>query len=386
MIQEDIDKKYPAIKRKNTPIRISAVIAKGLLLFIIINLLFALIDTESIGKFSLYNHLFPGRLRLPFGENPALAYNFSINNVDAMFASHEISGKEKMMDEFRILVIGDSSTWGILLKPEETIAGILNLKGINCDGKKIRAYNLGYPTLSLMKDVMLLDQGMGFKPDLILWPVTLEAFPIDKQLASPLVAENMDRIDRLSNMLPAQISDLIKNKEHETTIFENSIVGQRRNLADLLRLQLYGSMWAATGIDQVYPLKYEHAQLDLKEDYTFHGWTNPDQLSKGLVLDILKTGSMLAGNTPMLIINEPILISDGINSDIRYNFYYPRWAYDQYRKIMEEYNHNRSWQYLDLWNIVSSSEFTNSAIHLTPAGEIIYTDFIIDKITSSYCN
>lgn len=233
---------------------------------------------------------------------------------------------------------------------------------------------------------MILDQGMGFKPDLILWPVTLEAFPIDKQLASPLVAENLDRIDRLSNMLPAQLSDLIKNKEHEATIFENSIVGQRRNLADLLRLQLYGSMWAATGIDQVYPLKYEHAQLDLKEDYTFHSWTNPDQLSKDLVLDILKTGSMLAGNTPMLIVNEPILISDGINSDIRYNFYYPRWAYDQYRKIMEEYNHNRSWLYLDLWNIVPSSEFTNSAIHLTPAGEIIYTDFIIDKITATYCN
>jgi hypothetical protein len=386
MSQEGMHKKSTDTKREENPIRFSMVLAKGLLLFIVLNLLFALIGNESIGKFSLYNHIFPGRLRLPFGENPAEAYSFSLNNLDAMFASHEISGKGEVNDEFRILVIGDSSTWGILLKPEETLVGLINKKGINCQGKRIRAYNLGYPTLSLTKDVMILDQGMSIKPDLIIWPVTLEAFPIENQFSSPLVAENMDHIERLSKILPIPLSDPIKREDFGTTIYEKSIVGQRRNLADLLRLQLYGSMWAATGIDQVYPLKYEHAQLDLKDNISFHEWTDPDQLSNGLAMDILKTGSILAGEVPMIIVNEPILISQGINSDLRYNFYYPRWAYDQYRKIMEDYNRNRSWQYLDLWNKVPPSEFTNSAIHMTPVGELIYSGFIIDEISASYCN
>ena len=33
---------------------------------------------------------------------------------------------------------------------------------------------------------------------------------------------------------------------------------------------------------------------------------------------------------------EPMLISAGKNSDIRYNFFYPRWAYDEYRRQMAE--------------------------------------------------
>jgi hypothetical protein len=86
MIQEEIRKSNLDFKRKEKPIRISAVLIKGLLLFIIFNILFTFIDSESIGKFSFYNHLFPGRLRLPFGENPTLAYNLSLNNVEAMIA------------------------------------------------------------------------------------------------------------------------------------------------------------------------------------------------------------------------------------------------------------------------------------------------------------
>ena len=72
---------------------------------------------------------------------------------------------------------------------------------------------------------------------------------------------------------------------------------------------------------------------------------------------------------PTLLVNEPMLISNGANSDIRYNFYYPRWAYDAYRQQLAEYIQRTGHNYLDLWDLVPMSEFTNSAIHLTPAGE-----------------
>jgi hypothetical protein len=63
---------------------------------------------------------------------------------------------------------------------------------------------------------------------------------------------------------------------------------------------------------------------------------------------------------------EPMFVSQGFNSDIRYNFYYPRWAYDDYRDMMAELSARNGWQYLDLWDFIPPDEFTNSAVHMTP--------------------
>ncbi len=101
------------------------VILKGLVLFLLFDLVLAGVNPAGLGKISLYNRLFPGRLRFPFGENPAQSYNLSLFNLDAMFASHVIANGAKPASEYRVLVIGDSSTWGTLLRPEQTLAGQL---------------------------------------------------------------------------------------------------------------------------------------------------------------------------------------------------------------------------------------------------------------------
>jgi hypothetical protein len=85
----------------------------------------------------------------------------------------------------------------------------------------------------------------------------------------------------------------------------------------------------------------------------------------------------------MMLVNEPILISNGANSDIRYNFFYPRWAYDNYRRMLSERAATSQWNYLDLWDLVPMTEFTNSAIHLTPAGEKLLADKIAQAIQTS---
>jgi hypothetical protein len=80
-----------------------------------------------------------------------------------------------------------------------------------------------------------------------------------------------------------------------------------------------------------------------------------------------------------VLINEPMLISTGENNDIRYNFYYPRWAYDQYRQALGEYCVANTWTCLDLWDAVPQERFTNSAIHLDPLGE----EMLVEKIIQS---
>ena len=348
---------------------IGRVFLKALLLLLAANLVFALLNPlPALGRISLYNSLFPGRPRLPFGETPDRAYNFSLFSLDAMFASHEIN-RPKAPDEYRVVVVGDSSVWGILLKPEETLAGLLNARGIKApDGRRLVFYNLGYPTISLAKDLMVLTWVRRYQPDAIVWLTTLESFPRDKQTASPILQRN-----------PAAVRQLIQDYHlnldphdpalQDPTFWGRTLFGERRALADLFRLQLYGVSWAATGIDQYYPPTYERWANDLAADPTFHGLPPPHLLKADLSLDVLQAGMSLFPGKPVLLVNEPMAVSSGENHEIRYNFFYPRWAYDDYRQILLGLAQEQGWNYLDLWDAVPPAQFTNSAIHLTPEGE-----------------
>jgi hypothetical protein len=132
-------------------------------------------------------------------------------------------------------------------------------------------------------------------------------------------------------------------------------------------------MWAATGIDQTYPGDYVPAQRDFEADDTaFAGWESGPLPADQLLTGAFSAGTSLAGDVPVLVVNEPILVSTGTNSDIRYNFFYPRWAYDQYRQLMVGLAADADWAYLDLWDSVPEAEFTNSAVHLTPSGSQTY--------------
>jgi len=367
------------------PVRPIPVLVKGLILFLAFNLVFAVWNPSSLDKASLYNHLFPGRERFPFGEDPAQAYNLSLFDLNAMFASHVISAGVKPVGEYRVLMIGDSSTWGILLKPEQALAGQLDAARMQtCNGRTVRVYNLGYPTISLMKDLMVLEAATRYQPDLIVWPVTLEAFPVDRQLSSPIVANNAERVQTLIQKYNLDYNPM-DPAFSSNDFWLRTIVGQRRNLADLFRLQLYGVMWAATGIDQAYPSDYSRAQTDLSTDLTFDGVQPPVLNPAKLAFAILEAGLRSAGGTPVLLVNEPMLISSGKNSDLRYNFYYPRWAYDQYRQMMADRAAKNAWNYLDLWNLAPANEFTNSAIHLTPAGEALLAEQVGKSILQISC-
>ncbi len=344
------------------------IVLKGLLLFLLIDLAFGLGSALKMGNLSLYNRVFPGRQRFPFGESPQQAYNFSLSDLDAMFNSHVVS-QPKPADEFRVLVIGDSSVWGTLLTPEETLTGRLNGKGLAApDGRKLHFYNLGYPTISLTKDLLVLDRAASkYQPDAVIWLVTLEAAAKDSQLSVPLVEENPRETAQLIERYSLELD---RSQLAQPTFWQSTLIGRRKELADVARLQLYGVMWAATGIDQVYPADYPRAQIDLEAKTDFHGATTWGSRPQDyLAFAPLAAGKTMLGDIPLLVVNEPILISRGKNSDLRYNFYYPCWAYDQYQEEIEAYTRGQAIETLNAWDLVPSERFTNSAIHIDKAGE-----------------
>lgn len=373
------------MSKKRSEIRPLAVVGKGLLLFLIVNFLVAAFPPSAGMGISLYNHLFPGRERLPFGENPAQSYNLSLFDLDAMFASHVLADGPKPADEYRVILIGDSSVWGTLLRPEETLAGQLNDLDLTLCGREARFYNLGYPSLSLTKDLLLLDYAMRYDPDLVIWLTTMESFPSDVQLNAPLVAHNAARVDMLIERY-----DLLFDPEdpalERMSLWERTLIGRRRAIADWFRLQAYGVLWSATGVDQAYPAEYPRAQVDLEADLSFHGF-QPGALSEAdLAFDVLDAGFAAVGGRPLLLVNEPMLISGGENSDLRYNFFYPRWAYDDYRQRLASRADRMGWAYLDLWDLLPDPlNYTNSAIHLTPRAEAVLASVLSQAVAQMPC-
>lgn len=348
------------------------IVFKAALLFVLCNLIFAWANpVDSIGQISIYNWLMPGRSRLPYGEQ-AESYNLSLNSLPAMFASHEIA-RPKADDEFRVLLLGDSSVWGVLLRPEATLSGQLNALGLRTDdGKQVRAYNLGHPILSVTKDLMILDYAMRYQPDLIVWLVTLDSLAPENQIGTatdgrptvPLVWFNAERIRLL--FAEHDLDYGLPSLPPAPDLLERSIVGQRRALADWLRLQLYGVMWGSTGIDQVYA-EYERPTNDFDEDLSWQAYDEPQPLdTDDLAFDVIAAGHAIAGSVPVLLVNEPIYISDGANSDLRYNFWYPRWAYDNYLETLRAAA-EQDWQLVDLWNAIDAEEFTDSPVHISSA-------------------
>ena len=360
------------------------VVTKALVLFLIANMLFSVLHpTDSIGRVSVYNMLFPGRQRLPYGDDPDLAYNMSMYNLEAMFSSQEISAKVKYPNEYRVVLIGDSSTWGFLLPPQQTLSVYMNKEGLKLpDGRNVRIYNLGYPVMSLTKDLLMLSYAMRYDPDMVIWLVTLESFPYDKQLFSPLLQNNPDKVRALIEDYQLKLDP--QDPQLATLGFwDKTIVGSRRELADLLRFQLYGVLWAATGIDQYIPETYTLRQEDLPADESFHNLYPPHLKETDLAFDVLSAGVKMAGSVPVLFINEPMFISKGQNSHIRYNFFYPRWAYDDYRRMMAKKSVSNGWYYWDMWDVIAPAEFTNSAIHLSPYGSRQFAKLVGQVIVST---
>ena len=68
-------------------VRLFAVLLKATVLFRLFNFAFLFIGRTPLGRISLYNSVFPGRERFPFGETPE-SYNLSLFDLNVMFASH----------------------------------------------------------------------------------------------------------------------------------------------------------------------------------------------------------------------------------------------------------------------------------------------------------
>lgn len=364
--------------------KISRVLIKTLVLFAIFNLVFAGCNLwPLIGKLSVYNSIVPGRKRLPYGSDPERSYNLTTSQLEVMIASHEISGDPISAGEYRVIILGDSSVWGFLLQPGETISAQIDAdEYYTTDGRRVRAYNFGYPTMSLTKDLLLLWQSLEFEPDLIVWFFTLESFWRENQIEAPLVQYNPAVTREL--MLAYQLDlDLDDPRFQPTTFWQRTIIGQRRELANTVRLQFYAGLWASTEIDRYIPSPNDRNDREMPRDLAFHG-LQPDELREDqLAFDVLVAGVTLASEVPVLLINEPIFIQEGNGSTLHYNAHYPRWVYDAFREWLWRMSDSEGWTILDLWTWLPANLFADGGVHYDAEGASALASFLGEQIQSS---
>ncbi|MEO0564941.1 MAG: hypothetical protein AAF125_22740, partial [Chloroflexota bacterium] len=311
-------------------------------------------------------------------------YNLTLNNLDAMFASTMLS-RPKADDEFRVLLIGDSSTWGWFLQPDETYAAGINARAATLsDGRRVVAYNVGYPVLSLTKDLILLDYAMQYEPDMVVWLVTAQSMRYEDDRGAPV-----QTAAPVSEWPPHYLTSLTETytlnvdvaDEPPPSLLGGTIVDQRRDLANLLRLQVYGGAWGATRVDHRVPETFDLRRSDLSDSEAWGGFEEPTALTvDSLAFDVLTAGVDLVGDTPLLLVNEPIFISDGENSDVRYNSFYPRWAYDGYRDALADLAAENDWTYADWWDMLPPDQFTDTPVHVTPEAAEIISERLLDFI------
>jgi hypothetical protein len=366
------------------------VIIGGMLLFLAANLVFALIDPPLV-SLTLINKVLPGFRRFPVPRvaqeknGVSIVTGEFIANLDILLSSHIIAGKEKPRDEYRIVLVGDSTVWGSPLELNQTLTEQINQAQLAaCDGRQIVAYNLGYPGVSAIKDLIILSETTtNHHPDLVVWFFSLSTLVPERTRDIGFSVENNERL-RVIEQATGYDFGSEKHLPAQTSLLDRTLYGRRAELAFLLRLYMFDLKSLSIRTDYLGTQNdMEFVQGHAGNEGDFLGFGPGDNIDDLLDVDFLLAADKISGFAPVVFINEPMYIEE--NNPVRYNQVYPRWVYDQYRILLDRISRERSWIYVDLWNALLPNEFVDTVFHRTFEGETRVTRALIPVIQAEAC-
>jgi hypothetical protein len=227
-------------------------LCKTLVLFIIFNVLYLAAQPLANTSLTLYNRLFPGRLRLAWRAS-ADGYLVSETLLSRLIADHLIS-RPKAADEYRVVVLGSSETWGYHMLAQEAMPTLLDEMRLQApDGRRVRVYNLAYVFADVFKDMLVLRAALdaGAQPDLIVLPVNIYTFaPL---LGMHWLAEDnpelaLELIEQYG-IASVPREPLLERVNAAPYWWRHGFIEQRSDIAAWLTNQMYGFVWGALGED-----------------------------------------------------------------------------------------------------------------------------------------
>ena len=242
------------------------VFLKGICLLLLIEFL-VVAAPMPLGTASVFALLGIKRERLPLSTISPFDDALDVGNLDAMLASHVVSNA-KESDELRVVVLGDSTFWGLQLNADEVLPGQLNRLALTCGSKRLRFYNLSFPRSSASKDILILDHVLSLKPDAVIWPVTWYTLMPKTRVDHWIITQNPSdylRLGRRFDFLP---------RDYVQPNLAQRLFDRNRSLFRVLRFQMYALVQLATRQDQV-PGPPQVPAHDLSVDETFEGSSPP---------------------------------------------------------------------------------------------------------------
>lgn len=370
-----------------TPRQFIRVMIKAIvLLFMCDALLIALRVPAAIDRWSIYRAFTPPTVRLGLAKqigDPAWW------TLGPLLDAHEIA-QPKAPDEYRVIFLGDSATFCLYCPARESIPQAFTDLAATIDGKRARAYNLAYPGSDWLKDILILKQALKYEPDAIVWLVTAKGSG-DQPLPQEPEAHLITRINAAE--LPA-LARAYQLNTWETERYAEADAWQQQSiwthggrLRDWLVLVARTVRTALIQPDQ-----------DLTQDYLYAGPPVTSQPIRAVAeinstlpgygtfpnrqWELLRAGQQMAqdANVPLLMVNEPMYIGSGENSDVNYNSFYERNLYDRFRATLADFARQHDLPYLDLWNLLPPENFSNTSLHYNAEGNRRVADEVMRRL------
>jgi hypothetical protein len=104
------------------------------------------------------------------------------------------------------------------------------------------------------------------------------------------------------------------------------------------------------------------------------------------MMDVLSAAFGVARDVPLVLVNEPIFVAPGANRLVRYNGFYPRWVYDEYRQFMLEWTDSTARHWRDYWDALPPQDFNDAFFHRRASGEERFARLLAPEIRRLGCH
>jgi hypothetical protein len=219
-------------------------------LFIVFNALYLIVQPLDLSSLTLYNHVFPGRLRFGWANEPGtkvpLVNEFRLSRL---IADHIISAP-KQSNEYRVIFLGSSEVWGAPdIRPQDTMPVVIDNMGLKApDGRIVRSYNLAYIIPDSFKDLLILDETLRRvdKPDLIVFTANRSAFSaIIPHTLAQNNPEDAFRLKQEYNLSTISLDGVTESP----WIATHNFFAERSDIVAWLMNQAYSVTWAQSKVD-----------------------------------------------------------------------------------------------------------------------------------------
>jgi hypothetical protein len=333
---------------------------------------------------------------------PAIDRGERLQEVDSMrlahlalaLRQHAVCRSPGEADGPRIFLVGNSTVLGHPLPFQQTFAAELSRRFAP---SQARIFNLGSLFTYQLKNAVVLDAALRYRPDVVIWGIALNDFNHHAPMVWPdgmvaFFAVNSARVRALAaNPLAGLAEPLARYAAH----FEEQppkpaawlllrSIGNYAQLAvahgsrELLEQRLLDPAdLAPPTIDPVHtpflvrPDRYSCAKVEAEFARQYTGWPSWNSLAWLEQLARKRAIRVLVVNLP--VVHQPI--------GRCYNAHYPTAAFREYLDWLVRETRARDLAYLDLHDLLPASEFLDS-LHPSAAGHQRVADALVPTITA----